>query len=136
MTRSVFVPAGLVAILGAIFSPAVHATTWVGDSHCVGSARHWSRLRSACLRLDHDGIKLSRQGRAGLPAYVVFRDAENTGPAELFLPGKPLGSTLRTKADNGAGTWKGDRYTLTQWRGMYSLDDSRGRTIYQGLASP
>jgi hypothetical protein len=35
-----------------------------------------------------------------------------------------------------AGTWKNDSLTLTQWKGMYMLDNKGGKTLYQGAAMP
>lgn len=34
-----------------------------------------------------------------------------------------------------AGTWKSETHTLTQWRGMYTLEDRKGQLLYQGPAA-
>jgi len=52
--------------------------------------------------------------------------------AELFLPGEKKSMLLPRVGKEDAGTWKNKKYTLKQWRGMYSLENSQKKLLYQG----
>ena len=115
-------------------APEAHAKQPPPKPRCSAQLR-WSQLRAGCLRPDLVGVRLAKQGARGTPAFVVFGRQE-TGPAELFLPSQKNGLWMRRVTDDGAGTWKAGGYTLSQWRGMYSLDDRSGHVVYQGPVNP
>jgi hypothetical protein len=106
------------------------------DEHgCKGSAGYtWSVVKNDCIRIFEAGVRLDAVDSTldqTFSAFVVFADdeRENEVEAELFLPS---GShVLKPIKDNGAGTWRDSTYTLTQWKGMYSLDKGE-KLIYQG----
>lgn len=106
------------------------------DEHgCKGSAGYtWSVVRNECIRTFEVGVRLAPQDSTlnqTLSAFVVFADDKkgNELEAEIFLP---YGSIiLKPIKDNSAGTWGNDTYTLTHWKGMYSLSEGK-KTLYQG----
>ena len=108
------------------------------DAHgCIGSAGYqWSVLKEKCIRLFEDGIRLDPKAE-GLDqttvAYIVFKSIDVDAKVELFVPGEK--SVLLPKVGkDDAGTWKNKKYVLKQWRGMYSLEDDKGKLLYEGAA--
>jgi hypothetical protein len=41
---------------------------------------------------------------------------------------------LEKTQEESAGMWRNPEYTLIQWKGMYSLEDSEKTLLYQGAA--
>jgi len=108
------------------------------DAHgCIGSAGYqWSALKEKCIRLFEDGIRLDPKAE-GLDqttvAYIVFKSIDEDAKVELFVPTEK--SVLLPKVGkDDAGTWKNKKYVLKQWRGMYSLEDDKGKLLYEGAA--
>lgn len=108
------------------------------DAHgCIGSAGYqWSVLKEKCIRLFEDGIRLDPKAE-GLDqttvAYIVFKSIDEDAKVELFVPTeKPV--LLPKVGKDDAGTWKNKKYVLKQWRGMYSLEDNKGKLLYEGAA--
>ena len=110
------------------------------DKHgCKGSAGYqWSVVKNECIRTFEAGVRLDAVDSTlnqTLSAFAVFAndEKENEFDAEIFLPSLQ-DSTLILKPvkDDGAGTWTNGTYTLTQWKGMYTLEESK-KTLYQGM---
>jgi len=109
------------------------------DKHgCKGSAGYtWSVVKNDCIQVFNAGVRLDPQDSTlnqTLSAFAVFAidEKENEFEVEIFLPSLN-DSTLILKPikDDGAGTWSNGSYTLTQWKGMYTLEEGK-KTIYQG----
>jgi hypothetical protein len=110
------------------------------DEHgCIGSAGYtWSPLLKKCIRVFESGIRLNPQASAlnpTLSAFIVFKSAEDDAVAELHLPGAKKTIAMPKSGKDDAGTWKSETHTLTQWRGMYTLEDSKGQVLYQAPAA-
>jgi hypothetical protein len=111
------------------------------DAHgCKPSTGYqWSEIRGKCIRVFESGIRLDAKA-AGLDtatsAFIVFKSDEDDTLVELFMPSEAGSQMLKLDkaADNGAGTWKSAKYKLTQWKGMYTLEDAKGKLLYQGSA--
>ncbi len=109
------------------------------DKHgCIGSAGYqWSELRGECIRLFEVGIRLDPKAKdlnQTTSAFIVFKTMDEDAKVELFLPGEK--AVLLPKVGQGnAGTWKNKKYVLKQWKGMYSLENSSKKLLYQGAAS-
>lgn len=111
------------------------------DEHgCKGSAGYqWSALRNECIRIFETGIRLDPQATGldkSLSAFVVFQSDTADAQAELFLPGQSqLVLLTKTKAED-AGTWTNDTYSLSQWKGMYTLTivTKTDSILYEGPA--
>ena len=108
------------------------------DKHgCKGSAGYsWSVVKNECVKVFEVGVRLDAQDSTlnkALSAFAVFaNDKEETNNVEIFLPSlKDSSLILKPVKDNGAGTWSNGTLTLTQWKGMYSLEEGK-KTIYQG----
>jgi Protein of unknown function (DUF3828) len=120
------------------------ATPMVGgdlDAHgCKASAGYtWSVVKNECIRLFEVGIRLDAQAAnidKTTSASVVFKSDDDDAQAELFLPNEKTSILLAKEKKEDAGTWKNEKYTLTQWKGMYSLEDSKKTLLYQGAALP
>ncbi len=109
------------------------------DAHgCKASAGyHWSALKNECIRLFEAGIALEAKAEGldkGLAAYVVFKSDTDDAQAELFLPGEKNAILLEKAQEEGADMWRNPEYTLIQWKGMISLEDSEKTLLYQGAA--
>lgn len=109
------------------------------DEHgCKASAGYtWSVVKNECIRIFESGIRLDAQAAVAdktLSAFVVFKSETEDAEAELFLPGSPKTQILKKAADNGAGIWKSEDFKLTQWKGMYTLEDKTGKVLYEGAA--
>lgn len=109
------------------------------ESGCKASAGfQWSEVRNGCIRVFEVGIRLNPQAEGldkTVSAFVVFRSDEEDGIAEVFLPNEKKTTQLaRTSTDDEAGTWTNGTLTLTQWRGMYTLEDASKKVLYQGPA--
>jgi hypothetical protein len=110
------------------------------DTHgCIGSAGYqWSALRGECIRLFEKGIRLNPKA-ANLAqttsAFVVFKSDTDDAVAELHLPSGTAPLNLAKDNSNGAGKWTGEHYVLTQWKGMYSLEDDKKVLLYEGPAA-
>ncbi len=108
------------------------------DEHgCKGSAGYqWSVVKNECIQVFTSGIRLDPQApqlNKSLSAFVVFTSETDDAQAELFLPNQITSILLNKASDkDDAGTWKNDTLTLTQWKGMYSLDNARKQLLYQG----
>lgn len=109
------------------------------DAHgCKGSAGYqWSKVKHTCIRVFEDGIRLNPKvdtASATLSAFVVFKSQEIQDTAELFLPNDNSQLLVQDKT-NGAGKWGNNKYQLTQWKGMYTLETiSHKAIIYQGAS--
>jgi hypothetical protein len=123
-------------------STAVAQETMVGndiDKHgCKGSAGYqWSVVKNDCVRIFEVGVRLDAADTTlnqTLSAFAVFAndEKENEFDAEIFLPSLADSSLiLKPIKDDGAGTWGNGTYTLTQWKGMFTLEEGK-KTIYQG----
>jgi hypothetical protein len=109
------------------------------DAHgCKPSAGYqWSVVRGSCIRIFESGIRLDAAAPGAdttLSAFIVFKSDESDAQAELFMPKEATSQLLDQVKDDGAGTWKSATYTLSQWKGMYTLEDAAGKTLYQGTA--
>ena len=109
------------------------------DQHgCIGSAGYqWSALRGECIRLFEAGIRLDPKAKElnqTTSAFIVFKSMDEDAKVELFLPGEKAVLLPKVGKDD-AGTWKNKKYVLKQWRGMYSLENSSKKLLYQGAAS-
>ncbi len=107
------------------------------DKHgCIGSAGYqWSELRGECIRLFEVGIRLDPQAAdldKTLSAFVVFKSADEDAVAEVYVSSEKQPFTLKKENKEFETTWKNDAYTLSYWKGMYSLEDSKGKLLYQG----
>ena len=109
------------------------------DEHgCKGSAGfQWSVLKNECVQVFNAGISLKAEAKSldkSLAAFVVFKSEKEEAQVEVFLPSEKSVLLTKTK-DNGAGTWKNENYTLTQWKGMYSLENNKKVLLYKGMQS-
>jgi hypothetical protein len=109
------------------------------DKHgCIGSAGYqWSELRGECIRLFEAGIRLDPKAKdlnQTTSAFIVFKTVDEDAKVELFLPGEKAVLLPKVGKDD-AGTWKNKKYVLKQWRGMYSLENSSKKLLYQGAVS-
>lgn len=110
------------------------------DQHgCKGSAGYtWSVVKKDCIRTFEAGVRLDVVDSTlnqTLSAFAIFAndDEENKFDVEIFLPSLQDSTIiLKPIKDDGAGTWANGAYTLTQWKGMYTLDEGK-KTIYQGM---
>ncbi len=110
------------------------------DEHgCKASAGYqWSVVKNECVRLFEAGIRLDPKAEGldtTLSAFAVFKSFEEDAQAEIFIPGQSASILLDKTGTDDAGTWKNTAYTLSQYRGMYTLDDANGKTLYQGSAN-
>jgi hypothetical protein len=109
------------------------------DAHgCIGSAGYnWSIVKNDCIRLFEMGIRLEPKA-AGLDkaisAFVVFKSDTDDAQAELFLPGQKASILLAKKGKNDAGKWTNATYILSQWKGVYTLENKKKKALYQGHA--
>lgn len=109
------------------------------DEHgCKGSAGYtWSAIKGECIRIFESGVRLDPKAPGldqSLSAFVVFKSDTSDAQAEVFLPGNKAGLLFAKMPDNGAGTWALDTFTLTQWKGMYTLEGKSKTILYQGAA--
>lgn len=110
------------------------------DEHgCKGSAGYsWSVVKNECIRIFSDGVRLDPKAAdldKTLSAFVVFKSDTDDAQAELFIPNVAKSVILTKEKKESAGTWKNANYVLTQWKGMYSLEDSHKKLLYQGAVS-
>ncbi len=108
------------------------------DKHgCKPSAGYqWSTLKNDCIRIFEDGIRLDPKAPdldQTTSAFVVFKSVDEDDKAEIFIPNKETVILKKTKKED-AGTWTNEDYTLKQWRGMYMLEDAKGKLLYEGMA--
>ena len=109
------------------------------DEHgCKPSTGYqWSALRNECIRIFESGIGLAPKAPyldKTTNAFIVFKSDDEDTKAEIFMPMGKQPLLLSKVADNGAGTWKADTFTLTQWKGMYTLTGAKGQILYEGAA--
>lgn len=122
-----------------IESPTVGAPMVGGDSDehgCKGSAGYtWSVVKNDCIRIFESGIRLDAKA-AGLDkttsAFIVFKSDNEDAQAELYLPSQKTTILLAKDKKDGAGKWTNAAYVLSQWKGMYTLEDSKKKVLYQG----
>lgn len=121
----------------------VAQTAMVGndlDKHgCKGSAGYtWSVAKNECVQIFEAGVRLDAADSTlnqTLSAFAVFvnDEKENEFDVEIFLPSLSDSTIiLKPVKDDGAGTWTNGIYTLTQWKGMYTLEEGK-KTLYQGM---
>lgn len=111
------------------------------DAHgCRPSAGYtWSEIKGECIRVFESGIRLDAKAQGidtTTSAFIVFKSVDEDAKVELFMPGDATSQmlVLDKSADQGAGTWKSTKYILKQWKGMYTLEDANGKTLFQGSA--
>ena len=110
------------------------------DAHgCKASAGYtWSVVKNECIRIFETGIRLEAKAKdldKSLSAFVVFKSDEADDKAELYLPNEKTSILLDREKKDGAGKWENANYILTQWKGMYSLEDKKKVLLYQGAAN-
>ena len=110
------------------------------DEHgCKPSTGYqWSELKQTCIRIFEDGIRLDAQAEGvdkTTSAFAVFKSTKDDDDAkvEIFVPSEPKSFILVKNPKNEAGEWTG-KYTLTQYRGMYSLVGENDKVLYAGMA--
>ena len=109
------------------------------DKHgCKGSAGYsWSVVKNECIQVFNTGVRLDSQDSTlnkTLSAFAVFAndEKENESDVEIFLPSlKDETIILKPIKEKDAGTWSNGAYILTQWKGMFTLEEGK-KTIYQG----
>jgi hypothetical protein len=107
------------------------------DEHgCKGSAGYtWSAVKNECIRLFESGIRLDAKAAdldKTVSAFVVFKSDADDAQAEIFIPTQKGSFILTKEKKESAGVWKNDAFTLKQWKGMYMLDDAKGKALYEG----
>jgi len=112
----------------------------IDKNGCKGSAGYqWSIIKNKCIRLFEDGIRLDAKQKgldATFSAFIVFRDENIKDSIEVFLPNENDVFVLIQDKTNGAGKWINDKYELSQWKGVYTLETKRKKEIlYQGVAA-
>ena len=121
-------------------TPAVVETPMVGndaDTHgCKGSAGYtWSILKNKCIRIFEDGIGLEVKAAdldKSLSAFVVFKSENEDNQVEMYIPRENGSVLLKKDAKIGSGKWANDKYILSQWKGVYTLEDTHQKVLYQG----
>ena len=108
------------------------------DEHgCIASAGYtWSVVKNECIRLFEAGIRLNAKAAdldKTTSAFVVFKSETDQSQAELFLPSEKKSILLAQDKKNGAGKWTSSSYVLSQWKGMYTLQDSQKKVLYEGM---
>lgn len=101
----------------------------------IGAGETYSNIRKSCVRVFEVGIRLNpkiNQDSAVLSAFIVFAGEEGEGNVEVFLPSRKTSFMMRQIKGENAGLWKSKSLSLNYWKGMYSLDNAGGKTIYQG----
>jgi hypothetical protein len=63
---------------------------------------------------------------------IVFKSDKDDAQAELFLPSQKTATLLAKDKKDGAGKWTDATYTLTQWKGVYTLENKKKKVLYQG----
>ena len=109
------------------------------DAHgCKGSAGYtWSVVKNECIRIFESGIRLNPKSQGSdrtMSAFIVFKSDMDDAQAELFFPGQPESILLTKEKKESAGIWKNDTYKLSQWKGMYTLENKKKTLLYQGAA--
>ena len=107
------------------------------DEHgCKASTGYtWSVVKNECIRIFESGIRLNAKAvelDSTFSAFIVFKSETDESQAELFLPSEKKSTLLAQDKKNGAGKWTNDAYVLTQWKGMYTLEDSHKKVLYEG----
>lgn len=95
-------------------------------------------MKNECIRIFESGIRLNARAKEldqTLSAFVVFKSDDDDMKAELFIPTEKGSILLDKTKKESAGTWKNDAYTLTQYKGMYTLSDAKGKVLYEGSAA-
>lgn len=131
---SVILFAAQMPMAGSAKPPIVGATL---DAHgCRPSAGYtFSTLRKDCIRLFETGIRLTPVAKGlakSLSAFVVFKTENGEGNAELFLPNNKASISMKIVKGDNAGIWNAPGLRLTQWKGMYILENNKGKSLYQG----
>jgi hypothetical protein len=106
-----------------------------GKGCLIGAGETYSNIRKSCVRVFDVGIRLNaivKQKNAVFSAFIVFASEEGEGNVEVFLPSRKTSFMMRQIKGENAGLWKSKSLSLNYWKGMYSLDNARGKTIYQG----
>jgi hypothetical protein len=108
------------------------------DEHgCKGSAGYsWSVVRNECIRLFESAIRLEPKAvnmDKALSAFIIFKSEEDDAQAELCLPNEKNAILLAKDKKVGSGKWQNATYILTQWKGMYTLEDNKEKVLYQGM---
>lgn len=110
------------------------------DEHgCKASAGYtWSVVKNECIRVFEAGIRLDAKAAdldKTLSAFIVFKSETDEAQAELYLPSEKKSVLLAQDKKNGAGKWTNEAYVLTQWKGMYTLEDSHKKVLYEGMVA-
>ncbi len=129
-------------LMFAFFSSNAQQAPMTGndrDVHgCIGSAGYqWSALKNECIRLFESGIRLDAKAKnldKSFSTFVVFKSATEDNTVEVFIPKIKNSIILKKAGKNDAGTWKNKQYTLTLRKGMYSLENSSKKLLYQGMS--
>ncbi len=107
------------------------------DEHgCKPSAGYsWSVVKNECIQIFNSGIRLDAQAAnldKTMSAFIVFKSESEDAQAELYLPSAKKSILLAKNKKNGAGKWTNKNYVLSQWKGMYTLENSKKKVLYQG----
>ncbi len=110
------------------------------DEHgCKASAGYtWSVVKNECIRVFEAGIRLDAKAAdldKTTSAFIVFKSETDEAQAELFVPSAKKSVLLAQDKKNGAGKWTNETYVLTQWKGMYTLEDSHKKVLYEGMVA-
>ncbi len=106
-----------------------------GKGCLIGAGETYSNIRKSCVRVFDVGIRLNpmlKEKNAVLSTFIVFAGEEGEGDVEVFLPSRKTSFIMHQVKGENSGLWKSKSLNLSYWKGMYSLDKARGKTIYQG----
>lgn len=131
-------PAVTFANEDALAAPAVGGQR--NPSGClIGAGESYSTLRQSCVRLFETAIRLNpkaRQDSAVMSAFILFASNDSEGDVELFLPAQEKSTMMKQTQGDNAGRWTATGLVLSYWKGMYTLDDANGSSLYQGASTP
>ena len=123
-------------------APVVEPPIVGGDSDehgCKASAGYtWSVVKNECIRIFEAGIRLDAKAAdldKTTSTFIVFKSETDEAQAELYLPSEKKSILLAQDKKNGAGKWTNETYVLTQWKGMYTLEDSHKKVLYEGMVA-
>ncbi|WP_052315337.1 MULTISPECIES: hypothetical protein [Emticicia] len=107
------------------------------DEHgCKPSAGYqWSVLKNDCIRIFESGQRLdpvAAELEKSFSAFAVFKSDSAKEQVELFLVGEKASVILNKDAKTSL--WKNDKYTLSQNKEVYTLEDANKKLLYKSGA--
>lgn len=97
----------------------------------------FSEIKKECIKISEIGINLNPivyDLKNGGSAFALFENEVEGDKVEIYFPDSEKTVILEKykNADDNFYLWANENYKFKKWKGMYTIEDANGKTLFQG----